>query len=55
MTHRLYAMHVPVKFHEYIPYGLGVMARTRSGMDGQMDGQTGGRMDGWRDVRDGQS
>ena len=22
-------MHAPVKFHKYIPYGLGVMARTR--------------------------
>ena len=31
MTHRLSAMHALVKFHEYtcIPYGLGVMARTR--------------------------
>ena len=29
MTHRLSVMHAPVKFHEYIPYGLGVMARTR--------------------------
>ena len=28
MTHRLNMMHVPVKFHEYIPYGLGVMAQT---------------------------
>ena len=27
MTHRLIAMHAPVKFHEYIPYSLGVMAR----------------------------
>ena len=44
MTHRLNVMYAPVKFHEYIPYGLGVMARTdrRS----QTDGQT--------DVRDGQ-
>ena len=25
-THRLNAMHAPVKFHKYIPYGLGVMA-----------------------------
>ena len=47
MTHRLNVMYAPVKFHEYIPYGLGVMARTRSGRtDGQTDGQT--------DVRDGQ-
>ena len=29
MTHRLNVMHAPVQFHEYIPYGLGVMARTR--------------------------
>ena len=29
MTHRLSEMHAPVKFHEYIPYVLGVMARTR--------------------------
>ena len=28
-THRLNVMHIPVKFHNYIPYGLGVMARTR--------------------------
>ena len=28
MTHRLNVMHPPVKFHQYIPYGLGVMART---------------------------
>ena len=30
MTHRLNVMHTHVKFHEYIPYGLGVMARTQS-------------------------
>ena len=29
MTHRLSGMHALVKFHEYIPYGLGVMSRTR--------------------------
>ena len=46
MTHRLSVMHALVKFHEYIPYGLRVMAQTQSGMDGQMDGQT--------DVWDGQ-
>ena len=28
MTHRLNVMHAPVKFHEYIQYGLGVMAQT---------------------------
>ena len=26
MIHRLNVMHAPVKTHEYIPYGLGVMA-----------------------------
>ena len=40
MTHRLNVMDAPVKFHEYIPYGLGVMARTRSGTYGQTDGWT---------------
>ena len=29
MTHRINVMHALVKFHEYIPYILGVMARTR--------------------------
>ena len=29
MTHRLIVMYAPVKFHEYIPKGFGVMARTR--------------------------
>ena len=29
MTHRLSVMHALVKFHECIPCGLGVMARTR--------------------------
>ena len=29
MTHRLSMIHALVKFHEYIPYGLGEMARTR--------------------------
>ena len=28
MTHRLIVMYAPVKFHEYIIYSLGVMART---------------------------
>ena len=28
MTHCLSEMHALVKFHEYIPYGLGVMAWT---------------------------
>ena len=29
LTHRLSVMHALVKFHVYIPYGLGVMALTR--------------------------
>ena len=29
MTHGIDVMHELVKFHEYIPYSLGVMARTR--------------------------
>ena len=29
MTHRINVMHALVQFHEYIPYSLGVMARTR--------------------------
>ena len=29
MTHRINVMHALVKFQEYIPYSLGVMARTR--------------------------
>ena len=29
MTHRINVMHALVKFHEYIPYRLVVMARTR--------------------------
>ena len=29
MTHRINVMHALVKFHEYIPYSLGVMTRTR--------------------------
>ena len=28
MIHHLIVMYAPVKFHEYIPYSLGVMART---------------------------
>ena len=27
-TYRLNVMHAPVQFHKYIPYDLGVMART---------------------------
>ena len=37
MTHRINAMHALMKFPEYIPYGLGVMARTRSGTYGWTD------------------
>ena len=29
MSYYIYVMHALVKFHEYIPYSLGVMARTR--------------------------
>ena len=29
MTHCLNVMHALIKFHEYIPYDLGVVARTR--------------------------
>ena len=46
MTYPINAMHALIKFPEYIPYGLGVMAWTQSGMYGQTDGQM--------DVRDGQ-
>ena len=38
MTHHLSVMHAPVKFHKYIPYGLGIMARTRIGTDGHTYG-----------------
>ena len=40
MTHCLNVMRAPLKFHEYIPYGLEVMARTRSGTYGRTDGRT---------------
>ena len=36
MTCRLNVMHAPVKFHKYIPYGLGVMARKGNGTDARM-------------------
>ena len=29
MTYRLIVMYAPVRFHEYIPYSLGVLARTQ--------------------------
>ena len=41
MTHGINAMNTLIKFPEYIPYGLGVMARTRSGTYGWTDGRTG--------------
>ena len=53
-THRINGMHALIKFPEYIPYGLGVMARTRSGTYGRTDGRMDRRMDGQTDVRDGQ-
>ena len=40
-THRINGMHALIKFPEYIPYGLGVMARTRSATYGRTDGRTG--------------
>ena len=46
MTHRLIVINAPVKFHEYIPYSLGVMARTRK-WDVRTDVWTDGRMDVW--------
>ena len=39
-THRINGMHALIKFPEYIPYGLRVMARTRSGTYGRTDGRT---------------
>ena len=43
MTHRLNVMYAPVKFYEYIPFRLGVMARTQSGTYRQTEGQSDGR------------
>ena len=40
MTHRLNVMHAPVKVHKYMPYGLGVIARTRIGTDVRTDIRT---------------
>ena len=45
-THRINGMHALKKFPEYIPYGLGVMARTRSGTYGRR------QTDGWTDGTD---
>ena len=53
-THRINGMHALIKFPEYIPYGLGVMARKRSGTYGRTDRRTDRWMDGQTDVRDGQ-
>ena len=53
-THRINGMHALIKFPEYIPYGLGVMARTRSGTYGRTDRRTDRWTDGQTDVRDGQ-
>ena len=50
-THRINGMHALIKFPEYIPYGLGVMARTRSGTYGRTDGRADGRTDGRTDRR----
>ena len=41
MTHRLNVMYAPVNFHKYIPYGLGVMAWSRTGTDVRTDVRTG--------------
>ena len=41
MTLRLNVMHASVKFRDYIPYGFGVMARTRYGTDRRTDERTG--------------
>ena len=45
-THRINGMHALLKFLEYIPYDLGVMARTRSGTYGRTDGRMDRRTDG---------
>ena len=55
MTHRLNVMYAPVKFHEYIPYGLGVMARTRSGRNGRTDGRMDRETDRQTDRRTGRT
>ena len=41
MTYHLNVMHAPVKFHEYIPNGLGVMARHEVGCTDRCAGRTG--------------
>ena len=42
-THLINGMHALIKFPEYIPYGLKVMARAQSGTYGRTDGRTDGR------------
>ena len=42
MTHRLNVMYAPVKFHDYIPYGLGSYGPDTK-WDLRTDGQTDGR------------
>ena len=49
-TYHINGMHALIKFPEYIPYSLGIMARIRSGTYGQTDGRT----DKQTDRRDGQ-
>ena len=44
--HRINGMHALIKFPEYIPYGLGVLAQTRSGTYGRTDRRTDRRTDG---------
>ena len=51
MTHCINAMHALIKLPEYIPYGLGVMARTLDGTYGRTDGRTDKRTDGQTDGR----
>ena len=45
-THHINGMHALIKFPEYIPYSLGVMARTQKGTYGWTDGWTDRRMYG---------
>ena len=54
-THRINGMHALIKFPEYIPYGLGVMAPTRSGTYGRTDGRTNRRTNGQTDGRMGRT
>ena len=54
-THLINGMHALIKFPEYIPYGLGVMAQTISGTYGRTDGWTDRRTDGQTDGRAGRT